>query len=172
MSKPLNQFCRNDGYDPSVDYSNSIQETWVHKQVVKKTGEGEDDFIIEEKPVLIERIDLQKRIQEEAKTTDLKALLAALAVQGIADPTGEEPELNKRPGIFADVSGIQAANQGGVLVKPEDIKAGLPEELQGLTIEQLATMSYEELCIYAAKVKASNVKEPEQVKEEPEEEGK
>ena len=77
MSKPLNQFFRNDGYNPSVDYSNSIQETWVHKQVVRKIGDGEDDFIIEEKPVLTDRVDLQKQIQEQAKTTDLKALLAA-----------------------------------------------------------------------------------------------
>lgn len=69
------KFAREDDYNPASDFSNSIQEKWIHKQVVVKTGDSEDDFVIEEKPVLVDRIDLKKRIQEEAKTTDLKYLL-------------------------------------------------------------------------------------------------
>lgn len=170
MEKPINQFCRNDGFNPSIDVSNEFQETWVHKEVVIITGKGEDDFIIGEKPVMTDRVNIQKRIQEEAKTTDLKALLTALLKQGITNPTGEEPELNKRQGFYGDISSIQKGlENNGQLPSVNEIKEKLPEELKSLSVEQLAAMSDEDIIKYIGQVRSSN----EEVKPEvqPEEKG-
>ena len=144
-----NQFERVDDYNPGVDYSNSIQEKWVHKQVVKKTGEGEDDFIIEEKPFLVESVDLHKSIQEEAKTTDLKYLIKQLLL------TGDESYINKKQGFYGDITGVQKAIQGHQLPpSAEVIKENLPEELKGLSVEQIASMSDSDLAAYIQKVKS------------------
>lgn len=165
--KPLNQFCRNDGFNPSIDHSNEFQETWVHKDIVKITGKGEDDFIIDQKPVLVNKINIQKRIQEEAKTTDLKALLTALLRQGVTNPTGEEPELNKRQGFYGDVTGIQKGlESNGTLPSVSEIKEKLPEELKSLSVEQLALMSDEEIVNYFGQVRALKEAKPEVQPEE------
>lgn len=162
--KVVNQFARNDGYNPSVKCDNPYQEKWIHKDVVKKTGDSEDDFIIEQKPVMIDKINLQKSIDEEAKTTDLKYLLSQLLLQngpGYAI-TGEEPELNKRPGFYGDITQIQEVVQnGGEFITPDQIKSGLPEELHDLTAEQLASMSDADILSYIAKVRESKQVAPE-----------
>lgn len=119
---------RNDGYNPSVDCSNPIKEEWIHKPIVVITGEGEDDFIIEQKAQKIDEINIQKSIQEESKTTDLKYLLKQLLM------TGDESIINKRPGFYGDVSNIQGhMDNGEPIQSPEQIKASLPEELQSLS---------------------------------------
>lgn len=154
--KVVNQFLRVDDFNPGVDFSDSIQEKWIHKQVVKVVGDSEDDFIIEEKPVLVDRIDLHKQIQEEAKTTDLKSLLKQLLAQGITNPTGDEPELNGRPGFYGDITGIQEAiATGAPLTTPEQVRATLPDELKGLTSAQIASMNDMEIIKYVNKVRAA-----------------
>lgn len=147
--KPLNQFCRNDGYNPSVKCDDPIQQKWIHKQVVKKVGEGEDDFIIEEKPVLIDEINLQKQIDEEAKTTDLKYLLKQLLL------TGDESLLNQRPGFYGDITGIQTLMEGGSVPTASQIQATLPQELQSLSTAQLASMTDEDILKYITEYRKS-----------------
>lgn len=142
------QWEREDDYNPSHDYSNSIQEKWVHKQVVVKTGVSEDDFILEEKPVKIDEIDLHKQINEEAKTTDLKYLLKQFLM------TGDESILNKRPGFYGDVTTIQQSIETGQqIITPSQIKATLPDEFKNLSVEQLAMMSDEDIVSYFKKVR-------------------
>ena len=160
VNKPLNQFCRNDGYNPSVDYSNPIQEKWIHKQVCVKVGEGEEDFVIEEKPFKIDEINIQKSIQEEAKTTDLKYLLKQLLA------TGDESILNQRQGFYGDITGVQSALATGAPIPSADtIKGDLPEEFKELSVEQLALMSNQEILDYFAKKKVEKNSAVENVKE-------
>ena len=141
------KFAREDAYNPASDFSNSIQEKWIHKEVVKMTGDSEDDFVIEEKPVLVDRIDLKKRIQEEAKTTDLKYLLKQFL------QTGDESILNVRPGFYGDITGIQNLVTGGEFASAEQIKESLGSDFAGLTVDQIAKMSNEDLAVYIAQVK-------------------
>ena len=141
------QWERQDDYNPSHDFSNSIQEKWIHQQVVVKTGDGEDDWIIVEKPVKIDEVDLHKSINEEAKTTDLKYLLKQLLM------TGDESIINKRPGFYGDITGVQAGLEGQVMPSVDQIKASLPEELRSLSVEQLAKMSDEDIIAYFKKVR-------------------
>lgn len=167
--KKLNQFVRNDGYDPKVRCDNPIQETWVHKQVVKRTGDSEDDWIIEEKPVMTDCIDLHKSIQEEAKTTDLKYLLKQLL------QTGDESILNRRQGFYGDVSmfGEGHSLSERQKIDLEAIKKQLPEDLiKGLSDEDISKLTDEDLIsYYQSKIEeVQKKKEPEEVKLE--EEGK
>lgn len=155
----INQFARCDGYNPSVKVDNPILEKWIHKDIVKKTGETEDDFIIDQKAVCIDKINIQKSIQEEAKTTDLKFLLAQLLLQN-GGITGDEPELNKKAGFYGDITAIQESmNSGAAIMTPEQVKAGLPEELQSLSAETLAKLTDQEILDYIAKVRAKKSQE-------------
>lgn len=149
------KFARVDDYNPAVDYSDPIQEKWIHKQVVKKTGDGEDDWIIEEKPVLVEKVDLRKQINEEAKTTDLKYLLKQFLM------SGDESILNQRPGFYGDITGVQSMMEGEEFVSAESIKSSMGEEFADLTVEQLASMSDEDIASYIAQVRSSKAKEEE-----------
>lgn len=153
MAKIINQFCRNDGYNPSVKCDNPIQEKWIHKQIVKKVGDSEDDFIIEEIPVKVDEVNIQKSIQEEAKTTDLKYLLKQLIL------TGDESIIHQRDGFYGDITGVQSLVNGQPMVSADSLKATLPEELQILSAEAIAKMSDQEILDYIAKVRAVSSKE-------------
>ena len=158
----INQFARCDGYNPSVKVDNPILEKWIHKEIVKKTGDTEDDFIIEQKAVCIDKINIQKSIQEEAKTTDLKYLLTQLLLQNGPGYkiTGDEPELNQRQGFYGDITSIQQSmNTGDRIVSPEELKASLPEELQSLSAETLAKLTDQEILDYIAKVREKSSQE-------------
>lgn len=152
MKSNVNQFERCDGFNPSVDYSNPIMKKWSHLEYVEKTGESEHDFVVLEKPVLVEEFNIQKSIDEEAKTTDLKYLLKQLLL------TGDESVLNKRPGFYGDVTQIQRAIENGSSIESpevikEAIKDSLPVELQNLSVEALASMSDKDLVAYVNKVR-------------------
>ena len=150
-NKEIIAYARDDGYNPSVKCDNPIVEKWIHKDIVNKTGSGEDDFIIDQKPVKVDEVDIQKSIDEEAKTTDLKYLLKQLLL------TGDESFLNKRPGFYGDITGIQNHVDGASrFVSPEDIKASLPEELKSLSVEELAKMSDQDIIGYFNKVREEN----------------
>lgn len=152
MKEVKPKFARVDEYNPASNFSSSIQEKWVHKEVVKKTGDGEDDFIIEEKPVLIESIDLHKQINEEAKVTDLKYLLKQFLM------TGDDSILNQRPGFYGDITGVQKLVSGGEYVSPDQIKQSLGEDFADLTVAQLVKMSDEDIVDYIKQVRSKAVK--------------
>ena len=166
MSKLINQFCRNDDFNPSVKCDDPIQKKWIHKQVVVKTGEGEDDFIIEEKPVLIDEVNIQKEIDEEAKTTDLKYLLKQLVL------TGDTSIINKKPGFYGDITGVQEMMNGKEMVSAEMIKSTLPSELKSLSTEQLASMSDDDILNYIAEYRKSVAEEAAKASAEPKESAK
>lgn len=171
----INQFMRNDGYNPSVKVDNPILEKWIHKDIVKHTGDTEDDFIIDQKPVCIDKINIQKSIDEEAKTTDLKFLLTQLLLQNGPGYklTGDEPELNKKAGFYGDITAIQESmNSGDFVQTPEQVKASLPEELQDLSGETLAKLTDQEILDYISKVREKQSQEPvEPVVEKTQEKG-
>lgn len=156
------QFERLDDFNPSSNFDDPYQEHWIHKQVVVRTGSGEDDWVIEEKPVLTDKVNIFKHIQEEAKNTDLKELLRQFAL------TGDESVFNKRQGFYGDVSQIQESMESGErLVSAEEIKSSLPVELQKLSVEELAKMTDEDIVNYFDSVrKAQQIVEQEVVKEE------
>lgn len=161
MEKKLNQFCRCDDYvDKGVDYSNPIQEKWIHKQVVKITGESEDDFVIEEKPVLLEKVNFVKRIQEEAKGTDLKSLVLQVM------RTGDYSLLENGKGSFVDITGypddpIEAHN---AIRDGQVVLENLPDGLKQKSVEELANMTPEEISDYVKGIvdKTSTAKAPEE----------
>lgn len=147
------QFERCDGFvDSGSKLDEQFQEHWIHKQIVVRTGKGEDDWILEEKPVLIEKVNIFKQIQEEAKTTDLKELLRQFAL------TGDESIFNKKQGFYGDISSIQRnLLDGEEIVSPEQIRSTLPEELQKLSVEELSRMSDKDIVAYFEKVRKSQV---------------
>lgn len=159
------QFERQDDFNPGIKCDNPIQEKWIHKQVVKKTGETEDDFILEEKPVLIDSVDIHKSIQEEAKTTDLKYLLKQLL------QTGDESVINKKQGFYGDVSMFDEGHSlNREKIDLESIKQKLPEEFRKLSDEELAKLSDEDIIKYyqskIEQVRAKTEVKKEEVKEE------
>lgn len=159
------QFERCDGFvDSGRMFDEKFQEHWIHKQIVTRTGDGEDDWIIEEKPVMIDKVNIFKQIQEEAKTTDLKELLRQFAL------TGDESIFNRKQGFYGDVTSIQRAIEDGAqIVTPEQVKASLPKELQNLSVEEIARMSDEDIVAYFEQVRKAQVVPEEKVKEKVEE---
>lgn len=156
------QFERCDGYiDRGRKLDEKFQEHWIHKQVVVRTGDGEDDWILDEKPVMTGKVNIFKQIQEEAKTTDLKDLLRQFAL------TGDESIFNRKEGFYGDVSSIQRAIENGEsIMTPEQIKATLPKELQKLSVEELARMSDDDIVAYFEEVRKVQAVPEEQKKEE------
>ena len=166
MNNIKSAFFRDDGFNEAVKYDNPIQEKWVHKQFVKMVGKGEDDFIIEEKPVLIEKVNIQKQIDEEAKTTDLKYLLKQLML------SGDESILQQRQGFYGDITEIQSVIEGRKqFVTPEQVKATLPQEIKALSVEQLAKMSDKEISEYIAKIRSKQKEVPAEPEKSVEKEG-
>lgn len=166
QSKVKQKFAREDDYNPSNAFGSSIQKNFVHKQIVVKTGDSEDDFVIDEKPVLVEEVDLHKRINEEAKTTDLKYLLKQLMLAGVTEITGQEEILNSRKGFYGDITGVQDMLEGHPMVSADKVKETLGEEFKSLTVEQIAAMSDEDIAKYISQVRAQKAADEAKKKQE------
>lgn len=92
---------RTDGFiDTPRTFGKNIQETWVLKQVIKPTCDnpGEDDFVLDQKPFKLGEEDIDERMNEEAKGTDLKSLI------NMVIRTGDASILNQRQGVYIDVT--------------------------------------------------------------------
>lgn len=91
---------RSDGYvsEPTPS-GNPIREKWIHKKVPIKTGDGEDDWILEEKAVCIEKANIQKEIEQQAKQA---ANVKELVKQCLE--TGDESCLNVHQLTYGDVT--------------------------------------------------------------------
>lgn len=91
---------RCDGYDGECcPAGNEIREKWIHKQVPKMLGDGEDDFVIIEKPVKIETANIQKEIEEQAKgCPSIKELIRECV------ESGDESCLNNHNLSYGDAS--------------------------------------------------------------------
>ena len=130
----INNFVRNDGYvDKGVDCSNGIVERWIHVEAHKSTGKSDEEFVIYHKPKCIERFDINKRIHEEAKGTDLKSLIQQVL------RTGDETLLNQKQGNFVDITGYPSNTMDAMnnLVRGQDILGSLPEDMKNMKLEDL-----------------------------------
>ena len=173
MSEKIkNNWIRSDGFNPSIKCDDPIVRKYTHKQYVVSVGDTEDDFVLDEKPVLIDEYNIQKRIQEEAKETDLKSLLSKLLLQN-GEITGMEPELNVKKGFYGDITGVQKViADKGAFVSPESIASALPEEFRDLSVEELASMTDQEIIDYVKSIREKKSHEGEPVVQSSVEEGK
>lgn len=133
---------RDDCYeDKGLDFSNPIKKTYIHKDVVKITGDTEDDFIIEQKPVLVDEVNVQKQIDEAAKGADIKSLVAK-ALQ-----TGDESILNQREVSYGDASQIPTSpiEAHNLARDVEKIRASLPDDLKNIDDATLMQVSKEDI---------------------------
>lgn len=137
------KFARCDGVQfPGSDFSNSVVKDYIHKEVVVKTGEGEDDWYIDEVPSCIGEHDIHKEIQEEAKKCNLKALIAQVL------RTGDETLLHQKDVVqFGDVSGIpeDIITAQKMAANAAKITGNLPDSLRGKTYDELMSMNPKEL---------------------------
>lgn len=138
----INNFVRNDGFiDKGVDCSSGIVERWIHVEAHKSTGKSDEEFIIFHKPKCIERFDINKRIHEEAKGTDLKSLIQQVL------RTGDETLLNQKQANFVDITGYPTNTMDAMnnLVRGQDILGNLPEDLKSMKLEDLINLSSEDI---------------------------
>lgn len=165
----INDGVRSDGLVfPGVSFSkkDSIQETYTLVEYLQSHGETEDDFVIGMKPVLVSKVDLQAQIEEQAKGTDLKSLIAQVL------RTGDESLLNQRNVSFGDATlyprdAMEAQN---VILKGQASLESLPDDLKSKGVESILNMTREELDAYIqklidAKVGGSATPEPTDKKE-------
>lgn len=137
------KFARCDGVvTAGVDYSDSVVKDYIHKQVVVRTGEGEDDWHLEEVPACVGEHDIHKEIQEEAKRCNLKALIAQVL------RTGDESLLHQKDVVqFGDATvvpeDIIAAQK--MARRAQVITGNLPDSLKGKSYEELMAMDPKEL---------------------------
>lgn len=148
MEKKINNpfLGRTDGYvDNGIDVSNPIQENWVHKEVLVRHGESEDDFVVDEKPYLIDSVNIYESIQSEAKKCDLKSMIATVLRNGDIEALNAMAG-NGKDG-YIDITGfptdpiaarnfVNAANVG---------VDGLPDDIKSLGNDKLLTITQDEL---------------------------
>lgn len=156
MSKEL-PGVRTDGYvDKPVVFDNPIQKTYVHKQVVEKTGESEDEFVILEKPVLVSEVNLQKQIDEQAIGTDLKSLIQMVL------RTGDDSFLNQKQGSYVDITGfptdsIEAHN---AIIQGQAALNNLDPKLKEKGLDSLVGMTKQEIKAYIEDLYKQNTPQP------------
>ena len=102
------------------------------KQVVKKTGDGEDDFILVDKEIITKR-DISKTINAQASDVGIEAYLRNYEISG--EPI---PEVNVTDDV-QDFTGMPGSLADAILLGENSRKkfASLPSDLKG-------KMSYEE----------------------------
>lgn len=130
---------RSDGYvSEPTPCGNPIREKWIHKKVPIKTGEGEDDWILEEKAVLIEKANIQKEIEQQAKQA---ANVKELVKQCLE--TGDESCLNVHQLTYGDatemptdlheaIATVKAAKEKGLNLHDDKILTMTKDEVNNL----------------------------------------
>lgn len=128
---------RTDGYvDTPKFFPDNIVQVWTHKKVVVPTKENptEDDYVVEEKPVLLQEFNLDEQIKESAVGTSLPELIAQVV------RTGDASILEACPGTYADITGFpQDSMEAKNAIIAGKAAAGDKFDLLGsLTKEELA----------------------------------
>ncbi|CAJ0596429.1 unnamed protein product [Cylicocyclus nassatus] len=124
------------------DFSSSVVKDYIHKQIVVRTGDGEDDWHLDEVPACVGEHDIHKEIQEEAKKCNLKALIAQVL------RTGDESLLHQKDVVqFGDVTGIpeDIITAQKMAANAAKITGNLPDSLKGKTYDELMSMDPKEL---------------------------
>lgn len=131
---------RTDGFiDDGVDCSNPIQEQWILKEKIVKTGDGDDDWFVDLVPVKVGETNLDEQIHEQAKGTDLRSLIAQCVRSGDTELAG----LNVRSGNYIDITGypdntidaLNAIRDGQIALD------GLPAELKAKGVENVISIT-------------------------------
>lgn len=118
---------------------------YERRQVIRKIGEGEEDFVIEEKPVVSLKVNRQAYISKDADDVGVLNILKKVRLSGDAsllDQTGARytDALQDYTDIPGDVGEALKAIQKGA-TSFEGMKAILGD----VTFEELANMSPEDL---------------------------
>lgn len=137
------KFARCDGINtPGADFSSSVVKDYIHKQIVVRTGDGEDDWYLDEVPACIGEHDIHKEIQEEARKCNLKALIAQVL------RTGDESLLHQKDVVqFGDVTGVPTdiITAQKMAANAARITGNLPDSLKGKTYDELMAMNPKDL---------------------------
>lgn len=109
--------------------SKNITECY-EKEIVKKIGPGESDFIVEKRLEVYKTYNRDKFIQDQSDDVGILNVLKRVALSG-QDLTQENPYAAK-PGYF-DMTEVpeDLAGVNDLVVKAKEIWNGLPEDLKG-----------------------------------------
>lgn len=132
----------------------------VVKQVVKKTGDGEDDYILVDKVIETKR-DIAKEIHAQSGDAGIDAYLKSFEITGqspiesFRGVSDEVVDYTQMPDNLADAQ-MLAKNSG-------DLFAGLPKELVGkMTYEQfISSFTQEKFDEYIKSITPSESKKEE-----------
>lgn len=132
-------------------------------QKVKKTGEGDEDFIVVDELVEVSRVNRQATYNKIAKDHDLYQIIKKVA------ETGDESLLNQGPaGVYLDVSKLPENNAelNAKLANAAKVWESLPEDLkQKMSLGTFVdTMTDEKVAQYVQK-KAAEKKAAEKIEE-------
>ena len=107
----------------------NITESY-EKEVVKKIGDGEDDFIIEKVVAVYKTYNRDKFIQDQSDDVGILNILKKVALSG--DDLTQENPFAAKPGYFdmtqvpEDLAGVQ-----DLVSKAKEVWDTLPEDLKG-----------------------------------------
>lgn len=123
---------RCDGFvDKGCPLGSEIREKWIHKKVPKQIGDGEDDYVLIEKAVCIEKANIQKEIEQQAAgCPSIKELIADF------NETGDESVFEKHKLTYGDVSEMPSNLHEAVKIVREAKEKGM-----NLKDDQILTMS-------------------------------
>lgn len=121
---------RFDGFDDKT-----ISEGY-EKEIVKKTGDGEDDFLVEKKLVVYRTYDRDKYIQDQSDDVGILNILKKVALSG-ADLTENNPYMAK-PG-YVDMTEFPQDLQGA-----QDLVSNAKKAWEKIPVEVKGSMSYED----------------------------
>lgn len=136
---------RCDGYvDNGVDCSNTKMENWILKEIVKKTGEGEDDFMIDTKPILLETIDVQEMITANAKGCSIAEMVASVL------RTGDDSIFHQREPHYADITEypVDALDAHNKILQGQAILDSLDPTLKSKGLDGILSMTKEDIESY------------------------
>lgn len=131
---------RVDNYENvGVDVSNSIVKKYTLIDHVVKIGEKDTDFVIESIPELIEEFDIQKQINEAAKSATLEGQIAACL------HTGGNPDTDFmiNSSMCGDISGLPTdpIEAKKMLSKGTEVLNSIPGSIkQGLSTEEVLAL--------------------------------
>lgn len=140
---------RVDGFiDKGCDFSNSICKKYTLIEHVKMIGDNDTDFIIELVPHLIETYDIQKQINEGAKSATLKGQIEACLKSGgnpdvdFALDVSQCGDISDVPDNAIDAYKILQAGKVANSQLPDDLKkdsitqADIDEAIRKILIEK------------------------------------
>ena len=149
--------------DPGMKDPDDIVEYGI-KQVVKKVGDGEEDYVIEDKVVEVSRVNRQSYIAKDAPDVGVMNILAKVARSGdlsLLNQTGTVV-----PNGLQDYSELPESIGEALrsIQKGSNSFEGLKAIFGDISFDELASMSSEQIAAKLSQFVASNSKESEESK--------